>query len=77
MCVLNQLDRFTLVGDVFKRVSQLSDRLVGMQKILHDQLLDHKKYIAIHGDDMPSIRDWRWSDAYPANEKADLEADNV
>ncbi len=61
MMVLNDLDRFHLVGDVIDRVPKLSSRAAYAKQFLRDKLLDHKKYIRIHGEDMPEIRNWKWS----------------
>ncbi len=61
MVVLNDLDRFHLVMDVIERVPKL--KAVGahvLQKML-DRLVGHKQYIIEHGDDMPEIREWKWS----------------
>ena len=80
MCVLNQLDRFDLVGDVFVRVPKLRDRAAYAQQAIREKLLDHKNYIARYGDDMPEIRDWKWSGGgrgSRAGRRADTAADNV
>src|SRR5262249_16956456 len=61
MCVLNQLDRFNLVNDVIERVPKLRSRAAYAQQAIHETLIDHKNYVAQHGDDMPEIRDWKWS----------------
>ena len=61
MVVLNDLDRFHLVMDVIERVPKL--KAIGahvLQKML-DRLVGHKQYIIEHGDDMPEIREWKWS----------------
>ena len=61
MTVLNDLDRFHLAGDVIDRVPGLAAAAAAQKRILHDRLIEHKLYIAEYGDDMPEIRDWRWS----------------
>jgi xylulose-5-phosphate/fructose-6-phosphate phosphoketolase len=61
MTVLNDLDRFHLAGDVIDRVPGLAARALKEKRLLHDQLIEHKLYITRYGDDMPAIRDWRWS----------------
>jgi xylulose-5-phosphate/fructose-6-phosphate phosphoketolase len=60
MCVLNDLDRFHLAGDVIDRVPRLQNMAAHVKQYLRDRLIEHKLYIAIHGDDMPEIRDWTW-----------------
>ena len=60
MVVLNDLDRFHLVGDVIERVPSLGSRGAACKQFLRDRLRDHKDYIERYGEDMPEIRNWRW-----------------
>ncbi|MCC3520380.1 MULTISPECIES: phosphoketolase [unclassified Microcoleus] len=60
MVVMNDLDRFHLVGDVIDRVPKLSYAAAYGKQALRDKLIDHRLYITKHGDDMPEIRDWKW-----------------
>ena len=55
MCVLNDLDRFHLVGDVIDRVPRLGARAAYAKQAIRDKLIEHKEYIARYGDDMPEI----------------------
>ena len=61
MVVLNNLDRFHLVTDVIERVPQLERVGAHAKQAMRDKLIEHKHYIARHGDDLPDVRDWRWS----------------
>ncbi len=61
MVVLNDLDRFHLAGDVIDRVPELGAKAAYAKQELRDRLLDHKQYIQVHGEDMPEIRNWRWT----------------
>jgi xylulose-5-phosphate/fructose-6-phosphate phosphoketolase len=60
MVVMNDLDRLHLVGDVIDRVPGLANIAGHTRQILRNKLIEHKLYIAEHGDDMPEIRDWKW-----------------
>ena len=61
MVVLNEMDRFHLTADVIDRVPGLGSKAAYVKQFLRDKLLDHKKYIKKYGQDMPEIRNWKWS----------------
>jgi xylulose-5-phosphate/fructose-6-phosphate phosphoketolase len=60
MVVMNDLDRFHLVGDVIDRVPQLGPKAAYARQAIRDKLIEHKQYIAKHGEDLPEIRNWKW-----------------
>jgi xylulose-5-phosphate/fructose-6-phosphate phosphoketolase len=66
MVVLNDLDRFHLVGDVIDREPSLGARAAYAKQYLRDKLIDHKNYIRKYGQDMPEIRDWKWGQSRSA-----------
>ena len=61
MRVLNDLDRFHLVIDVIERVPKLKEIGAHVLQAMREKLIDHKQFIFEHGEDMPEIREWRWS----------------
>jgi xylulose-5-phosphate/fructose-6-phosphate phosphoketolase len=76
MCVINDLDRFHLVGDVIDRVPKLGERAAYAKQEIRDKLIDHREYIRKYGDDMPEIKNWSWGDGGP-RASGSTEGDNV
>ncbi|MEQ1626927.1 MAG: phosphoketolase family protein, partial [Nitrospira sp.] len=63
MVVMNDLDRFHLVGDVIDRVPLRGSRADYVRQAMRDKLIEHKQYITEHGEDLPEIRKWTWPGA--------------
>ncbi|HEU4506568.1 MAG TPA: hypothetical protein VFR79_17185, partial [Nitrospira sp.] len=76
--VMNDLDRFHLVGDVVDRLPQLGSRAAYAKQAIQEKLLDHKQYIARYGEDMPEITDWQWGQESAKSKRgSSTEGDNV
>src|SRR4051812_19343068 len=63
MAVLNDLDRFHLAADAIDRRPPLGARAAYAKQVLAERLTEHRLYIRRYGQDMPSVREWRWPDA--------------
>jgi xylulose-5-phosphate/fructose-6-phosphate phosphoketolase len=61
MRVQNELDRFHLVIDAIDRLPQTGSKGSHLKQRLQDKLIEHKQYICRHGEDLPEIRNWKWS----------------
>ena len=61
MTVLNELDRFHLAGSVVDKVPRLARVGGHFKQMLRDSLVEHHHYVREHGDDMPEIKDWKWT----------------
>ena len=60
MVVRNNMDRFQLAIDTMRRVPRLKVEADPVIQLLEDKLAEHKRYIRIHGEDMPEVANWRW-----------------
>jgi xylulose-5-phosphate/fructose-6-phosphate phosphoketolase len=61
MCVLNNIDRFQLMLDAITRVPKLAAQVDAAGQWYSEQIQRHHLYVAENGDDLPEIRNWRWS----------------
>ena len=61
MTVLNRLDRYQLALDVVRRVPRLQGLVEKATQLFTEKVQKHKLYVAEHGEDMPEIRNWKWT----------------
>jgi xylulose-5-phosphate/fructose-6-phosphate phosphoketolase len=59
---MNQLDRFHLTLAAIRRLPEFSDRSAQLAASIGRKLEEHKAYVREHGEDMPEIQAWRWSE---------------
>jgi xylulose-5-phosphate/fructose-6-phosphate phosphoketolase len=61
MVVRNDLDRYRLVMDVIDRVPGLSVRAAALRQRMVDVRYRHHDWIRAHGEDLPEVAEWTWS----------------
>jgi xylulose-5-phosphate/fructose-6-phosphate phosphoketolase len=68
MVVLNELDRFHLAIEAIERVPGLGIRAAEVKQQFQAKLLEHRRYVREHGEDMPEIQQWSWPYAKAASD---------
>ncbi|OZC41536.1 phosphoketolase [Rhodococcus sp. WWJCD1] len=61
MVVLNKISRYHLALEALDRASSEPDGGAELRQFCQDQLTRHDTYIREHFEDLPEIREWRWS----------------
>ncbi|MFF8534356.1 phosphoketolase [Streptomyces sp. NPDC015532] len=61
MVVRNDLDRYRLVMDVIDRVPGLAVRAAALRQRMVDVRHRHHDWIRAHGEDLPEVAEWTWS----------------
>jgi xylulose-5-phosphate/fructose-6-phosphate phosphoketolase len=66
------------VQDVIDRLPQVGAHAAYAKPAIRDALIDHRHYIAEHGEDHPNIVGWRWGSLNAsAASRSSTEADNI
>jgi xylulose-5-phosphate/fructose-6-phosphate phosphoketolase len=61
MVVLNEMSRFHLAIDALKYISRFRSQVSDVIDMFNRKLSDHHTYIRENLQDMPEIRNWRWT----------------
>jgi xylulose-5-phosphate/fructose-6-phosphate phosphoketolase len=61
MVVLNNLDRYQLALDAIRRIPRLKPQVDKATARYWETMERHKLYVSEHGEDMPEVKDWRWT----------------
>lgn len=77
MCVLNDMDRFTLALDAVRRVPSLRQLTDTATQKFTETRQRHKLYVSQYGEDLPEVRNWSWSDSGKGATSQDTGGDNA
>ena len=61
MRVQNEIDRFHLVQDVVDNLENAGSKGAYLKQKMRDKLIEHKHFIDAHGEDLPEVRNWKWT----------------
>jgi xylulose-5-phosphate/fructose-6-phosphate phosphoketolase len=61
MVVLNEMSRYQLAIDAINQLPHLRLAAAGAVELFERKLYEHHVYIREHLEDMPEIRNWRWT----------------
>ena len=61
MTVLNSIDRFHIVQYVIQSLQKKGKKEKDLATLMKKKLAEHRLYVTKHGEDMPEVRDWKWS----------------
>jgi len=62
MVVKNEMSRYHLALDVVRRASRIAGRATALVEHCEAMLARHETYIREHLEDMPEVRDWKWTE---------------
>ncbi|HVW77147.1 MAG TPA: phosphoketolase family protein [Alloacidobacterium sp.] len=77
MCVLNDMDRFTLALDAVRRVPRLRQLTDAAIQKFYEMRQKHKLYVSEYGEDLPEVRNWSWSGSSKGATSQDTGGDNA
>ena len=61
MTVLNSMDRYHLVQYVINSLHKKGVKEKQLLKLMDKKLAEHRKYVVVHGEDMPEVKNWKWT----------------
>jgi xylulose-5-phosphate/fructose-6-phosphate phosphoketolase len=61
MVVLNNMDRYQLALDAIRRIPRLKNITDQATEKYYEALQRHKIYVSEHGEDLPEVKNWKWT----------------
>ncbi len=59
--VQNKIDRFNVVKAVLKTLSKTEKPYIDLDRKMDEMLSKHNDYVRRHGQDIPEVRNWKWT----------------